>query len=103
MSARQTFHLHEGHSFSACPNCGNARDFVAYSGRVAEDCCEVWVECGRCKHDPTREHTDYRLEDVWGSLDPQTIQAAMHCRDDALATLAPAPTSPDTRSSEVSA
>jgi hypothetical protein len=35
-----------------------------------EDCCEVWLRCGSCGQEPDPDH---RREDVWGSLDLETI------------------------------
>jgi hypothetical protein len=51
----------------ACPDCGNTTDFVCRSEQVAEDCCEVWIEC-KCGHKPT-DH--YHIEDVWGDVGPE--------------------------------
>jgi len=67
-----------------CPKCGNFREFVAHSDYCAEDCCNVWVECGECGFDPTQEDTGYRLEDVWGGCGDNNIIAAISCWDDAL-------------------
>lgn len=60
----------------ACPKCGNRQDFVARSAQVAEDLCEVWIKC-KCGFDPTEHRTEFRLEDVWGSLDEGTISNAL--------------------------
>lgn len=54
-----------------CPNCGNNRYFTAKSMQVAEDCCDLWLEC-KCGYDPT-VNTTRRIEDVWGSLDNDNI------------------------------
>lgn len=59
-----------------CPECQNDRHFVARSEQVAEDLCEVWVTC-HCGFDPTENRTGSRMEDVWGSVDPDNIVAAM--------------------------
>jgi hypothetical protein len=32
--------------------CGNVNNFDFISRQVCEDCCEVWIQCGECKHDP---------------------------------------------------
>lgn len=64
-----------------CPRCGNDTRFRAHSMQVAEDCCEVWVECV-CGYDPTENETGGRLEDVWGSLDKDTIRAALGLWDE---------------------
>ena len=55
-----------------CPKCGNNREFTARSMQVAEDYCEIWLECS-CGFDPTAENTMLRVEDVWGSLDDDNI------------------------------
>lgn len=81
---KKPFQTKPGHKFTPCPKCGNGRHFEAVSQQVAEDCCEVWVVCGRCGHDPTEGYTGHRLEDVWGALDVETIHCAMLCREDAL-------------------
>ena len=84
------FTLKPNSTFSPCPRCGNNEVFKAVAERFAEDCCEVWVECAKCGHDPTAEgETAFecdgtRMEDVWGSLDPETIQAAMYVREELL-------------------
>lgn len=66
-----------------CPQCGNDQAFVGRAERCAEDCCEVWIECGQCGHDPTVGTGD-RLEDVWGSLDEATLRTALMLRDEHL-------------------
>jgi hypothetical protein len=53
-----------------CPRCGNRHDFVAVSQQVMEDGCEVWLRCGSCGHEPGWQD---RREDVWGSLDRETV------------------------------
>lgn len=53
-----------------CPRCGNRHDFVAVSQQVMEDGCEVWLRCASCGHEPGWQD---RREDVWGSLDPETV------------------------------
>lgn len=59
-----------------CPKCGQNRDFFAKAMQVAEDYCEVWIEC-KCGFDPTELNTGYRVEDVWGSLDDGNIHCAI--------------------------
>jgi hypothetical protein len=56
-----------------CPKCQNRQSFVGHSLQVSEDCCEVWVAC-ECGYTPGSE---FRMEDVWGSLDAETISAAL--------------------------
>lgn len=82
--ASRPFRLEPGHCFAPCPRCGNQVEFIARAERCAEDCCEVWVECAHCGHDPTRDAFGHRLEDVWGSLDAETIHVALVCREEAL-------------------
>lgn len=83
---KRPFRLKPGHRWTPCPQCGNQTEFMAYADRIAEDCCEVWVQCSRCGHDPTKEMPGERLEDVWGSLNLETISGAMQCRENALST-----------------
>lgn len=64
-----------------CPKCGNLTKFTAHAQQVAEDCCEVWIVC-QCGHDP--HDRDDRLEDIWGSLDRDTIINAIGCWNDAV-------------------
>lgn len=80
----QTFTLKATAPFAPCPQCGNTTTFRAFAERITEDCCEVWIECEKCKHDPTVDKIGSRMEDVWGSLDPETIQAAMYVREELL-------------------
>lgn len=68
-----------------CPKCGNVREFVAHSDYCAEDCCDVWVECGKCGYDPTSEKWGHRFEDVWGGVNDGNVIAALSCWDDAIA------------------
>ena len=70
------FRINPRPSIPACPKCGNAAEFVGKAAQVAEDCCEVWVECV-CGFDPTAENTGDRVEDVWGSLDNDTLATAL--------------------------
>lgn len=66
-----------------CPKCSNREEFVVHSNQCAEDCCEVWAVC-KCGFDPTEEHTDYRLEDVWGGVGDDNCAAAVDCWNDAI-------------------
>lgn len=72
------FNVAKEASVPPCPQCGNSVEFVARAQQVAEDLCEVWVICA-CGYDPTREHPDMRLEDVWGTLDNATVTLALQC------------------------
>lgn len=73
---RRAFNHKTGEGVAPCPTCGNHRSFVARSNQIAEDLCEVWIVCV-CGFDPTAEAGEKRMEDVWGSLDPPTIWAAL--------------------------
>lgn len=75
---KRAFQLKSADVAEPCPKCGNRQNFVARAAQVAEDCCDVWVTC-RCGFDATAEKGAYRLEDVWGSLDPETISMALEC------------------------
>ena len=55
-----------------CPKCGNRRDFKIVAEQVAEDLCEVWVEC-KCGHAPDA----CRFEDVWGSVGNENSNYAL--------------------------
>ena len=69
------FLLPANDSIEKCPNCGNNIEFVAKSAQVAEDCCEIWIEC-KCGHSfPDK----YHLEDIWGSLGKDEILMALDC------------------------
>jgi hypothetical protein len=59
------FNIKNNGSICACPKCLNDKEFICKSRQVAEDCCEVWVEC-KCGFDPTFGNGMKRLEDVWG-------------------------------------
>jgi len=61
-----------------CPKCGNNTKFKARSQQVAEDNCEVWVECD-CGYDPTDEKIGYRYEDVWGGVHEDNVRMALEC------------------------
>ena len=64
----------------ACPKCGQKTEFVCVSNQVAEDSCEVWIECV-CGHDP--HNYNERLESVMGGCDEENILAALDCWNDA--------------------
>ena len=67
--------LNQNTSIEPCPKCGNNTEFTAHSEYCAEDCCSVWVVC-KCGFDATDGSSSRRLEDVWGSLDKETILMA---------------------------
>lgn len=77
-------HLRENDIVTWCPKCGNNTTFTAHSSQIAEDCCEVWVECV-CGYDPTSDKTSYRLEDVWGGTCEENVRAALDCWNEAIA------------------
>lgn len=60
------------------PICGNKTIFTANSDYCAEDCCEIWLQC-LCGHAPD---SDYRFEDVWGSVHDENVMAALSCWND---------------------
>ena len=62
----------------------NNEVFKAFSEQVGEDVCVVWVECGNCGFDPTRENIDYRLEDVFGGTCDGNVMAALQCWTEAI-------------------
>ena len=66
-----------------CPKCENNIKFKAKANQVAEDLCNVWVEC-ICGFDPTLENTNYRYEDVWGEMSKDTINLALDCWNDGI-------------------
>lgn len=76
----------EAAQVTPCPMCKNRTDFTAHSMQVAEDACEVWIVC-KCGFDPTREHTEYRLENVWGGTGPANVVGAKECWNDAIEAL----------------
>lgn len=71
--AKRAFRHKTGDGIEPCPKCANRIAFVGLSQQVAEDLCEVWVTC-KCGYAPGPEH---RMEDVWGSLDPETLSCAL--------------------------
>lgn len=71
-------------SLISCPKCGNHELFKAFSEQVCEDSCNVWVECGKCEFDPTKNNTDYRLEDVFGGTYDSNVLAALQCWTEAI-------------------
>ena len=58
-----------------CPACGNNTDFTAHSQQIAEDLCEVWVEC-ECGFDPTLTTPVSRVESVMGGTGDINVQMA---------------------------
>lgn len=64
--------------------CGNNTKFDAYSRQCGEDCCEVWVECSECGHDPTADNPLSRFEDVWGGTHNGNVLVALDCWNDAI-------------------
>lgn len=74
--SRRPFSIKAESKIAKCPKCGNNTRFVAHSEQCAEDCCGVWVKCV-CGFDPTEGKWGERMEDVWGSLDPDTICTAL--------------------------
>lgn len=75
---QKKFNLNQNTSIEPCPKCGNNTSFVAHSQQVAEDCCDIWIVC-KCGFDPTLENSNYRMEDVWGSLGKEEILCALDC------------------------
>jgi len=75
MSIRK-FNLARGGQVTKCPQCGNDITFIAHSEQVAEDSCDIWIEC-ECGYDPTYGKCGHRVEDVWGGLDLATISLAL--------------------------
>lgn len=71
------FNLKKNTQIEKCPKCGNNTEFTAHSEQCAIDTCDVWVVC-KCGYDPTQYKIGHRLEDVWGSLDKETIHDALH-------------------------
>ncbi len=55
--------------------CGNAEDFDFNSQQVCEDCCEVWIQCGKCKHDPATGAGEH-VETAMGELNNFTAGMA---------------------------
>lgn len=78
---QKRFELKPNDKVEKCPKCGNNTEFVGHAQQVAEDCCDVWVVC-KCGYDPTEGKCGHRLEDVWGSLDKDTIAMALTVWDD---------------------
>jgi hypothetical protein len=85
--SERRFTVNTEHSHKSCPNCGNRTAFKGISMQVSEDCCNVWIECGKCGFDPTLYRSGMRYEDVWGGLNPQTLAVALECWDEAVASL----------------
>lgn len=75
---KKAFKLARADVAEPCPKCKNTQTFTAHSSQFAEDCCEIWIVC-RCGFDPTADKTGHRMEDVWGSLDPESISVAVEC------------------------
>lgn len=73
---QKNFELKPNSRIEKCPQCGNNTEFIAHSEQVAEDGCEVWVVC-KCGYDPTQYKIGHRLEDVWGTIDRDTIAIAL--------------------------
>lgn len=79
MSVRRILLRKEAH-VEACPRCGNRREFTVHSEQVAEDCCEIWVQCV-CGYSHA---SDDRLEDVWGGTGDDQVMAALTCWNEAI-------------------
>jgi C4-type Zn-finger protein len=78
---QKKFTLNENANVQKCPKCGNKTAFIAHSEQVAEDGCEVWIVC-KCGYDPTEYKCGHRLEEVWGTIDKDTIAMALTVWDD---------------------
>lgn len=76
MSKRRFNLPKNNNAVSACPKCKNKISFVAVSEQVAEDMCEVWIECS-CGHDPHKSNE--RLESIMGELSESNIRMALDC------------------------
>ncbi|MVF55215.1 hypothetical protein D6U78_09965 [Vibrio cholerae] len=63
-------------SQNLCPKCGNAHSFVGVSEQVAEDSCEIWVEC-ICGFNPFEGNSGHCIESVWGTLDNDYLLMAL--------------------------
>ncbi|MBF4374503.1 hypothetical protein EAY46_15645 [Vibrio anguillarum] len=61
---------------NACPKCGNTHAFIGRSEQVAEDLCDIWVECD-CGFNPFENNSGYCIESVWGSLDEDFLLMAL--------------------------
>lgn len=73
---RRVFNIKQNQVIKKCPKCGNNTSFVGRSEQVAEDICDVWVEC-KCGYDPTQYKIGHRLEDVWGTIDNENLSLAL--------------------------
>jgi hypothetical protein len=55
--------------------CGNSDDFDFVSEQVCEDCCDVWIRCGRCGNDPASGAGEH-IETAMGERDNFTASMA---------------------------
>jgi ssDNA-binding Zn-finger/Zn-ribbon topoisomerase 1 len=75
--SKRAFALKKTDGVAKCPKCGNNEKFIGISEQVAEDGCEIWVECYVCNYDPFNESVGSRIDSVMGSLDDGNLLMAV--------------------------
>lgn len=75
---KKAFALKNTDGIAKCPECGNNEKFIGVSEQVAEDGCEVWVQCYICNYNPFAESCGSCIESVMGSLDDGNIMMAVN-------------------------
>lgn len=78
---QKKFNIKANNVVCVCPKCGNNTEFVAHSEQCGIDTCDVWIVC-KCGYDPTQGKIGHRMEDVWGTLDKETISVAIDVWND---------------------
>ena len=74
---KRGFALKNSSGVAKCPKCGNNKKFIAVCDQVAEDGCEIWVECYSCNYNPFAESSGSCIESVMGSFDDGNLMMAV--------------------------
>lgn len=73
---------------SACPECGNDREFRLKSTSLFDGLYSVWMEC-RCGFDPTAEFRGVRAECTHPTLDRSCAKSCLRVWNLAMAQVIP--------------
>ena len=74
---KKAFELKNSSGVAECPKCGNNKQFLGVSEQVAEDCCDIWVECYKCNFNPFQFNSMNCIESVMGELSPANLMMAV--------------------------
>ena len=74
---KRGFQVKDASNVANCPKCGNNDKFIGCCEQVAEDGCEVWVECYECNYNPFADVWGSCIESVMGSLDNDNLMMSV--------------------------